>query len=94
MGMNGNGSFVKVVLGVVGVLGASGIIGLVALGNDQRALQENVKANAQKIADSKEAIQSVPIIRRDIEYIKEAQQKDLKRSEEQYRAILDAIKKK
>jgi len=91
--MNGNGSFVKVVLGVVGVLGASGIIGLVALGNDQRALQENVKANAQKIADSKEAIQSVPIIRRDLEHIKETIDRSEKRSEEQYKALLDAIKK-
>jgi len=92
--MNGNGTFGKWIMGVVSVLIPIGIIALVALGNDQRALEENVKTNTERIADSKEAVSAVPIIRRDIEYIKETQQKDLKRSEEQYRAILDAIKKK
>lgn len=91
---NGNGMFVKVVIGVVGVLSASGIIGLVALGNEQSALKENVKTNTERIADSKEAVSAVPIIKRDIEYIKENQQKDLRRSEEQYMAIIEAIKRK
>ena len=91
---NGNGDvFVKWALGLLGTLAALGISAMIAIGNDQSALEEKVKQNSQSLADRRAAIQAVPVIVRDLEHIKETMDRSEQRSEEQYRAILNAIKK-
>ena len=55
---------------------AAAVIGTVSIGWAQSGLSENVKTNPRMLAERKAAVDAVPIIKRDLEHIKENMKKD------------------
>lgn len=86
-----NGSDLKI-LTIINSLIVAAVVGTVGLAVAQSALEQKVDHNTKTLAERREAVEAVPIIKRDLEHIKDKIDTNQKRNEAQNTQILEAIK--